>query len=647
MMMVLAIILVGMLILATAITYIASSSIIHESMAKLNSVTENAAGEVDAWLSAKKDYLRAFAIDLAYLEEITAESILDQDVNHVADNDSFFDIYVGLPNGKAFLSSGFELDYAGGWNATERPWYIGAVADPSVPFVTAPYTDSQSGELCITVSKAIVRDGKIIGVAGVDILITTVNEIVLSTDAGEGSYAFILDKDGNILMHPNEEYGPDEEDVFQMLSEIEDGHYENLWDQVSQDKNNIKFKGSDGKSYFFTYKTINSTGWKYFIALPTNLVYASVWTQIATAAIILAVVMIVAALLVYSRMKKIIVLPVKDMTNAALKLADGDTNINLNKKYFGEIGILANSFNRIADNTKRQAEATREMSTGNLTVPIHIHSDADVMGIALSDMNKKLNSMISEIGEMSSQVTTSSDEVARASQNLADASSAQALKVGEIVNSVRYIQEQNDITGETAQNATEESHLITTTAELGNQKMENLVEAVQSIADASVAVGNVIKVIDDIAFQTNILALNAAVEAARAGAHGRGFAVVADEVSNLASKSTAAAKETSELIDANIKKAELGLSIARETMDALSQIISGIENMAGSMKIMSEQGQTNRAATLQMSQAVETVSNVTHQNSANSEETAAASQEMHQLADSMQKLVEQFRLDKK
>lgn len=645
--MTLAIIVVGMLILATATTYSASISLISESFARVNAQTEASGGRVDAWLSSKKDYLKAVAIDLAFLDEITAESILDQNLKHVAENENFFDIYVGLPNGKAFLSSGFELDYASGWNATERSWYIGAVADPSSSFVTKPYTDSQSGELCITISRAIVRDGEILGVAGVDILITVINEIVLSTNAGDGSYAFIVSDEGDVLMHPNQEFGPDENDIFQKVYEIGNGHYAEFWESVEQGKNNIRFAGMDGTSYFYTYHEIENTNWKYFIAQPTKLVYGPVWKQIAIAISILVVILIIAAILINTRMKKMIVNPVLDMTEAAKKLAKGDTDINLNKKYLGEIGILADSFIRIADNTKEQAEATKKMATGDLTVAIPVRSNEDVMGIALQHMNRQLNNMIAEIEKISNQVYVRSNEVAHTSKSLADASTEQAIKVDEIVRSVDNIKQQNDITDQTAQNASDQAVSITTSAKQGTVTMEKLVTSVVAISDASVAVGDVINAIDSIAFQTNILSLNAAVEAARAGTHGKGFAVVADEVNNLAGKSTSAARETSSLIEANIEKANLGLAIAKETTEALSQIIEGIDSMADSLTILAEQSQANRVATSQVSDAVEKVNIVTQHNNASSEETAAASQELRHLAESMHQLVARFKLDTK
>jgi methyl-accepting chemotaxis protein len=174
--------------------------------------------------------------------------------------------------------------------------------------------------------------------------------------------------------------------------------------------------------------------------------------------------------------------------------------------------------------------------------------------------------------------------------------------------------------------------------------MGQMMKAVQEINDSSKSIGNVIKIIDDIAFQTNILALNAAVEAARAGQHGKGFAVVADEVRSLAAKSAEAAKNTSALIATSIEKSEQGAKISAETSESLDRIVKGImrssELNAGIAKSSDEQS----VGIGQISEAINQVSQVVQQNSATAEESAAASEEMSGQASLLQQLIAQFRL---
>jgi len=309
-----------------------------------------------------------------------------------------------------------------------------------------------------------------------------------------------------------------------------------------------------------------------------------------------------------------------------------------------EISQSLAAFVKMLEHMVYCGESLEKVAARDLTFDVNTLSDDDTMGVALSEMLDNLNAMFSEIGSIATQVATASGEVATGSQSLAQGSTEQASTVEEISASINEITEHSRHAAETADNATQFSDGIRKIAQEGSAKMDNMMTAVQDINEASAAIGNVIKVIDDIAFQTNILALNAAVEAARAGEHGKGFAVVADEVRNLAGKSADAAKETAGLISANIEKAEMGLNMAHETAESLGKIVDGIEQTNRSLTEIAEQSAANEQATVQVNHAVDQVAGVVQQNSATSEESAAASEEMSSQAQTLQALVARFKV---
>jgi methyl-accepting chemotaxis protein len=309
-----------------------------------------------------------------------------------------------------------------------------------------------------------------------------------------------------------------------------------------------------------------------------------------------------------------------------------------------EAGECAKNLEQLAGALNGVAGLLSEIAGGNLNITHTAMSEDDIISHSIITMIDNLNTMFGEIDDASEQVTVGATQIAEASQSLAEGSTEQAATVQELSASIQDVAEKTDLNAKRANEASKLSVDIMHNAERGSHQMAEMTKAVDEINLASQDISKVIKVIDDIAFQTNILALNAAVEAARAGEAGKGFAVVADEVRNLASKSAAAAKETGALIENSMKKAELGSEIAGQTAVSLGEIVEGINRSTDLVKEIADSSEQQSSAINQINVAILQVSEVVQKNSATAEECAASAEDLNSQSAILQEHVEKFTL---
>lgn len=336
--------------------------------------------------------------------------------------------------------------------------------------------------------------------------------------------------------------------------------------------------------------------------------------------------------------------PLKAMAENARKLALGDVDLEIKADTRDEIGELAEAFNTVVNGRKQQVQETRRLATGDLTVDITMASEKDVLNQSLITLVDNLNDIVSTIRNSAEQVASGSNLVSQTSMALSQGSTEQASSVEQLTASLQEIASQTTLNAQNAQSANEYAKNAKEDAEQGNAQMKDMLVAMEEINQSSAGINKIIKVIDDIAFQTNILALNAAVEAARAGQHGKGFAVVAEEVRTLAARSAQAAKETTDMIEGSIKKVEAGTRIANATAEALSKIVTEVAKAAALVEEIAAASNEQAAAIEQVNQGVIMVSTVVQSNAATSEESAAASEELSSQADQLKEVISQFKI---
>jgi len=361
----------------------------------------------------------------------------------------------------------------------------------------------------------------------------------------------------------------------------------------------------------------------------------------------ITVVVIILAILLGSYVTYVTNRPIVRIVKVAEKLALGDIDVKpliteRALKRRDEIGELTVALNKLVDATAQQVEATERLAKGDLTKDMHVRSDKDILGKSLQTLIDSLNQIASSIIRAAGQVAAGADSISSSSAMLSDGATRQASAIEELTASIEQIAAKTAHNAENARKANQVAAETKQTALKGNTQMDAMLQAMDAISKSSANISKIIKVIDDIAFQTNILALNAAVEAARAGQHGKGFAVVADEVRTLAARSANAAKETTEMIEESIRNIKSGITIAQDTAAALNEIVEEISNVAALVEAIAAACNEQALGIENINQGIAQVSQVVQSNAASAEESAAASEELASQAQQLKEIVSVF-----
>ncbi|MCL2215553.1 MAG: methyl-accepting chemotaxis protein [Defluviitaleaceae bacterium] len=325
--------------------------------------------------------------------------------------------------------------------------------------------------------------------------------------------------------------------------------------------------------------------------------------------------------------------------------------MNPNASYYnGAFRNIISSFDdvivTVASYVNELGGVLAKMAEGDLRNRIDRHyvGSFSLIKSSINTINETLHKTMSEISAASTQVLAGATQIAQSASELSSGAGQQSIAVSELNDTIAMISSQTKQNAENSLTANELSGKSADNAQAGNNAMQQMVEAMSKIKESSSDISKIVKTIQDIAFQTNLLALNASVEAARAGEHGKGFAVVADEVRTLAGRSQTAAAETEHLIQGSILRVGAGSTIAESTAASLDAIVTSADEVLSVISKISSASKEQAEAIANVGDGLTQISIVTQNNSAVSEETAAASQELNSQAELLQRLVAYFKL---
>ncbi|MBO6229937.1 MAG: methyl-accepting chemotaxis protein [Ruminiclostridium sp.] len=617
-----------------------------ESEELLKTSADSAVNEVSAWMNDIIGRLDAQRDTIEYMD-LSGTAAADY-VHHTKGLSSACPGGIYIATEKKEVFANWELPSAD-YDPTTRGWYKEGLSHPSFMFGDA-YYDLTINNMVVSAT-AVLKDksGAVRGVAAGDVQLEEISRIMSSVKLEETGGAFMADAGAKIII------GVRDKDI---MSKAFDDLDKNTVYGASVDWISGKSEGHhsaviNGKKMDCYVKWVPGCNWAAVFYVPESEILQDA-NKLTQSLILIAVIAIIAlAAVVFLMIRLLVIRPVKVLDNAAQSIADGDLNTRVDYSSNDEFGTLAENFGKTAERLHSYVDYINEISSvlneiagGNLAFDLDLDYVGEFAKIkdALDNISSSLNSTISQIDSTSQQVSSGAGSLSSGASDLSQGAMQQAAAVEQLSATIAELSEQVNKNAQNARSVNESVSRTAQSVQQSNESMQILIKSMADISNSSMEIDKVIKIIEDIAFQTNILALNAAVEAARAGDAGKGFAVVADEVRNLANKSSEAAKNTADLIQASVAAVNQGTKIADETAKSLLATVDEINSITGSINELSDSSDNQAVSIKQVSEGINQISNVVQTNSATSQETAASSQELLSQAQAMNDLVEKFRL---
>lgn len=495
----------------------------------------------------------------------------------------------------------------------------------------------------ISIAAPLISSGRIIGVVYYRADVDFMNDIVKHISVGQGSYAYILDENNNVIAHKNEKYIMNDKYKEMIPKDIKN---------CISSQNGSMTCSYGGDKYICGYSKIDKTAnWRVVIASPES-AYNSDILRFVKKLVISDIIALIVAIIVALIIARVISRPIVRVKNLLSALAQGDLSVQLNDtKNKDELGILQNSavsLNRmLSDMLTQSGDVLSKMAAYDLTSEDmrEYPGKFNELAASINSIKAILSNMILNIQNSSVNVDGGSKQLAEAASMLSEGTMAQASSLQKLVTDVENVAQNINANSDKTIFVNESLGNLDSEIKDGNQKMQELSNVVRTVEEMSEDIKKIVNTIDGIAFQTNILALNASVEAARAGESGRGFAVVAQEIGTLATKSSDASKKTAELIEKCIKGIESAKEYADITSDSLAKIVSDSNNIANAFDEMSKANEIHAKNANDIRNEIENISQVVQSNTATAQQTAASTEVLSEQAAALKDMTGRFKVD--
>lgn len=625
-------------IIVTVVLFYENDRICNEELAKYSETVQNCMTEKITFIKTIATGVSSGSVDSdKYYEYLNEMAEAYEDVSAV---------YICVPKSGVVYSDGIMTYMSGGWLppddfvVSERGWYDGAESCNGV-FITDPYVDEQSGDICVTVSCA-VQSPSGDGVVGLDMYMTDLISIV--QDSYQGSnYVSIFSSDGTILTHPDEDFALS----VSKQTKVSDTRYSKFYEKPGATK--TMFDSFGGLKLFKSMR-LENLGW--------TIMYANSMSNSLTFVCVLMLVVLISVLFMSRLSAKSLVVriepmftPLERVAQNVVAITDGNLEYRFDvDEQSQEVNLVTNALNdTIAGLFTYITEITKVVSSIadkdlSITVDGEYRGDYSKIRDSLIHILDVLNSCFSVISEQATTVHEFASNLSQTSESVADSATIQSQSIASADTEMEKLsvsmQDISDLAEAVEKNTDDTNKRLT----IGAKEMDDLVVAMNDIVSCFDGIAAFITEINEIASQTNLLSLNASIEAARAGEAGRGFAVVASEIQALSTSSAQASDNINQIVEQSRIAVSNGKELVEKTQKSIMDGINFSVDNAKNVKDIVAAVELQKESVEEISESFKQISDMVQSNAAAAEENSAIANQLGECAEALASTVKEFKL---